>query len=260
MRVIATPLRNKYDHVSYILACEEKGEALALDPYDIEVTLEVAAANNLAITQILSTHEHWDHAGRNEQLRAATGAKVLACKWAAGVIEHLDSYLVEGDEVRVGSSGALEVIETPGHTMTHICLLGSDADGPFLLSGDTLFGAGVGNCNFGGHAPTLFQTVGKLLSRLAPGTKIYPGHDYLRRNLEFALTLEPGNAAIQELRAAIELDAEQLRFTRLSEELEVNPFMRLDSSTVRDALFPGDARPREAEEVFLEIRRLRDAW
>jgi hydroxyacylglutathione hydrolase len=258
MQVIATPLRNKYDHVSYVLACEETGQALALDPYDIDVTLQVAAERGLAITQILSTHEHWDHAGRNEQLRAATGAKVLACKWAAGVIEHLDGYLVEGDVVHVGSSGALEVIETPGHTMTHICLLGSDFEGPFLLSGDTLFGAGVGNCTFGGHAPTLFRTVDKLRTRLAPNTRIFPGHDYLRRNLEFARTLEPENAAIDALHLELEGTTE-LRFTHLSEELEINPFLRLDSAAIAHSLSKRDSDP-SAEETFLEIRRLRDAW
>lgn len=260
MTVIATPLRNKYDHVSYLLVCDETGETLALDPFDIDVTLAVAAANNLTITQILSTHEHWDHAGRNEQLRAVTGAKVLACKWAAGVIEHLDGFLVEGDIVQVGSTVTLEVIETPGHTMTHICLLGSEIEGPFLLSGDTLFGAGVGNCNFGGHAPTLYRTVGKLLARLAEETRVYPGHDYLRRNLEFALTLEPENEAIHQLRASIDMDKEKLRFTNLAEELEVNPFMRLDSIAIREALFGHEGGSREPEEAFLEIRRLRDSW
>ncbi|MEO7602405.1 MAG: hydroxyacylglutathione hydrolase C-terminal domain-containing protein [Sphingomicrobium sp.] len=259
MRVIATPLRNKYDHVSYVVACDETGEALALDPFDIEVTLSVAAAHNLTIKLILSTHEHWDHAGRNEQLRAVTGAKVLACKWAAGVIEHLDGFLVEGDVVRVGATVALEVIETPGHTMTHICLLGTDNNVPFLLSGDTLFGAGVGNCNFGGHAPTLYRTVARLLAQLAPNTVIYPGHDYLRRNLEFALTLEPQNEAIHELRSAIDVDKEQLRFTDLAEELAVNPFMRLDSAAIRKSL-PVHASEAAAEETFLKIRRLRDSW
>lgn len=260
MRVIATPLRNKYDHVSYLLACDDTGEALALDPFDVDLTVAVAAERNLTITQILSTHEHWDHAGRNEQLRSLTGAKVLACKWAAGVIEHLDGYLVEGDLVRVGNMEPLQVIETPGHTMTHICLLGSDSDGPFLLSGDTLFGAGVGNCNFGGHAPTLFQTVHKLLARLAPETTIYPGHDYLRRNLEFALCLEPENKATIALRATIDMSKEQLRFTRVLDEVEINPFMRLDSAAIREAVFEHEAPMRTGEETFLQIRRLRDAW
>ncbi|HUE78748.1 MAG TPA: hydroxyacylglutathione hydrolase [Sphingomicrobium sp.] len=260
MTVIATPVHNKYDHISYLLACDVTGEALALDPFDVELTLRVAADHKLSITQILSTHEHWDHAGRNEQVRGATGARVLACKWAAGMIEHLDGYLVEGDVVQVGNSLSLEVIETPGHTMTHICLLGTDGDEPFLLSGDTLFGAGVGNCNFGGHAPTLYHTVSKLLARLAPDTRIYPGHDYLRRNLEFALTLEPENPAIHELRAAIDSDVDKLRFTNVAEELAVNPFMRLESSAIRKSLSGQETSELVGEAAFLEIRTRRDAW
>lgn len=261
MTVIATPLHNKYDHISYVVACGESGEALALDPFDVELTLRVAEENKLTITQILSTHEHWDHAGRNEQLRSATGARVLGCKWAAGMIEHLDGFLVEGDVVEVGSSVRLEVIETPGHTMTHICLLGSDEAGPFLLSGDTLFGAGVGNCNFGGHAPTLYETVRKLLDRLPPDTRILPGHDYLRRNLEFALQLEPENGAARDLHDQLSAAPVTPRFTDVAQELEINPFLRLGSPAIRAALTPSETPTDSSEEqIFLAIRRLRDTW
>ena len=260
MTVIATPLRNKYDHISYIVACMESREALALDPFDIDLTLQVANDRGLAITQILSTHEHWDHAGRNEQLRARTSAKVLGSKWAAGVIEHLDTYLVEGDQVQIGSSVTLEVIETPGHTMTHISLLGDEDGRPILLCGDTLFGAGVGNCSYGGHGPTLFETVQKLRARLGENTRLCPGHDYLRRNLDFALALEPGNQAAAALRRSLGEAPSEVRFTTIGEEAEINPFFRLASPELRRRLSEREDEIQHDCDVFLAVRRRRDAW
>lgn len=259
MPVLVTPLANAYSHISYLVHCDATGEAAAIDPFDVELTLEAARSRGLRITQIINTHEHWDHAGRNEEVRAATGAKVLAAKWAAGVIERIDTYLAAGDMVRVGSAHELEVIETPGHTMTHISLLGEEGGSPFLLCGDTLFGAGVGNCAYGGHAPTLFRTVESLRARLDPETLLYPGHDYLKKNLGFTLAHEPGNEAAKRL---VSEAGQELRFTRLRDELQINLFFRLDSSEVRGRLIEDGQVSSGAgpEELFLALRRLRDSW
>ena len=259
MTLLATPVGNTFSHISYLLFCPDTGEAAAIDPFDIDLTLETARSHRLRITRIVNTHEHWDHAGRNDQLRAATGAKVLAAKAAAGVIEHIDETLRDGDRIDVGTSQTLEVMETPGHTMTHISLLGEEAGAPYLLCGDTLFGAGVGNCGFGGHAPTLFQTIGKLRSRLSPDTRLYPGHDYLARNLEFTLHHEPSNQAAQTM---VEPARKQVLFTTIGEELEINLFLRLDSEEMLDSLVAQGYIPPEAngESVFLALRRLRDSW
>lgn len=258
MAVVTTPLRNAYSHISYLVICPEAGEALALDPFDVNTTQRVAQEHGVRITQILSTHEHWDHAGRNEELRARTNARVLASKSAAGAIEKLDEKLSEGDRVAVGSSVALDVLETPGHTMTHISLLGHDEEQPYLLCGDTLFGAGVGNCGYGGHAPTLYETVQKLRSTLSPDTRIYPGHDYLVRNLEFALSVEPENATVAKLHRHASGTAGALQFTTIADETQINPFMRLDSLQIRKSVDASDGM--SDKDVFLRVRALRDVW
>jgi hydroxyacylglutathione hydrolase len=259
MPVIATPVGNRYDHVSYLVSCPATGEATAIDPFHLDLVLDTARANGLAITQIVNTHEHWDHAGRNDRLRAETGARVLAPKAAAGVIEHVDAMLVEGSEIAVGERHRLRVLETPGHTMTHVSLLGEDEGVPFLLCGDTLFGAGVGNCGYGGHVGTLFATVERLAAQLAPETLLYPGHDYLARNLEFTLSVEPGNARAQ---ALLEPARARTLFTTIADEREISLFFRLDAETVRRGLHesaglePGASR----EEVFAALRAMRDRW
>jgi hydroxyacylglutathione hydrolase len=256
MPLLATATGNAFAHVAYLAWCADTGEAAAIDPYSIDLVLETARANGLTVTHIVNTHEHWDHAGRNAQLRGATGAQVLAPKAAAGVIETIDRTLAEGDEIAIGTGCRLRVIEMPGHTMTHIGLLG-EGEGwgggePFLLCGDTLFGAGVGNVGYGGHGPTLFATVDRLRRTLDPRTRLYPGRDYLARNLAFTLRHEPDNRAA---RALLETIGATPRFTTMAEEEEINLFFRLDRPAVRAAF---DQADREAR--FLAIRRARDLW
>src|SRR5215468_1075302 len=63
---------------NYLVACEETGEALAIDPLDHQKCLAATRAKGWTIRQILNTHEHRDHTGSNQQVIAATGALVLA--------------------------------------------------------------------------------------------------------------------------------------------------------------------------------------
>jgi hydroxyacylglutathione hydrolase len=260
MALLVRPVGNEYAHLSYLAYCTRTGDAAAIDPYHVEVTLETARAHGLRITTIVNTHEHWDHAGRNEAVSRETGARVLAPKAAMGVIETIDTKLGEGDTVLIGETCAFTILFTPGHTMTHIALLGAHDDGtPFLLCGDTLFGAGVGNCGYGGHAPTLYETVGRLRAELDPRTILYPGHDYLARNLAFTLEHEPDNEAAA---ALIGPAGAGLRVTNMAEEAAINLFFRPDCPSVRSALLrKGAIGPAaDRQEIFLALRRLRDAW
>src|SRR6202030_4388946 len=86
---------------------------------------------------------------------------------------------------------------------THICLW-SHGDPPALFCGDTLFNAGAGNCHNGGHPSELYGTFANQLSRLPEATLIYPGHDYIARNLAFTLDREPDNARAKAMLPAIE--------------------------------------------------------
>lgn len=259
MPVLATSVGNAYNHISYLVFCPETGEAAAIDPFHVELTLETARAHGLVITQIVNTHEHWDHAGRNDQLHAATAAKVLVPKAAVGVVETFDAMLAEGGIVQVGTSHALRVLETPGHTMTHISLLGELNGEPFLLCGDTIFGAGVGNCGYGGHVATLFGTIERLRGELAPATRLYPGHDYLARNLEFTLSLEPSNARA---RALLPDSRQAAMFTTMGDEQEINLFFRLDSDELKQSLAQSMLIAPDASraQVFATLRRARDRW
>src|SRR5438445_7145228 len=103
-----------------------------------------------------------------------------------------------GDVVKVGKTVELEVMDTPGHTMCHVCLR-SHTDQPALFCGDTLFNAGAGNCHNGGHPNELYNTFASQLSKLPDTTLVYPGHDYIVNNLRFTLAREPDNAKAKEM-------------------------------------------------------------
>ena len=254
---------NDYRNFNYLIACPETGEALAIDPLAHELCLAVARERGWEITQILNTHEHFDHTGGNAALAAATGAKILAHANAKDSIDDMERGLAAGDVVRVGRTVELLALDTPGHTMSHICLL-SRTEQPALFCGDTLFNAGAGNCHHGGHPAELYRTFAEQLARLADDTLIYPGHDYIANNLKFTLDREPDNAAARDLLARIaHQDPARALVTTLGQEQGINTFFRLDSPTViarlREA-FPDLGERPDPKTVFLRLRELRNHW
>lgn len=254
---------NAYRNFHYLIACPETGEALAVDPLDWRKCLAAAEQRGWQITQILNTHEHRDHTGGNEGLRTATGAKVLAHEQAASRIGGVDVGLAQGDIVRVGRTVEMECLDTPGHTLSHICLF-AFAEEPVLFSGDTLFNAGAGNCHNGGAPERLYDTFVTQLARLPEETQLFPGHDYMARNLQFTLDREPDNADAREMLEVASLhDAEHASVTTIGEEKKVNVFFRLQNPVVIAKLrerFDDLPEQPDARTVFLKLRELRNQW
>lgn len=254
---------NAYRNFNYLIVCPESGEALAIDPLDHRKCLATAKDKGWTITQVLNTHEHGDHTGGNKAVIAATGARLLAHKNARNAIPGMDQGLDAGDVVKVGRSVELEALDTPGHTMSHVCLL-SRTDQPALFCGDTLFNAGAGNCHNGGHPNELYGTFADQLSRLPDDTLIYPGHDYIANNLKFTLDREPDNQKAASLLGDAEnQDPAQAMVSTLALEKEINTFFRLHNPTViarlREA-FPDLPDEPDPKTVFLKLRELRNSW
>ena len=254
---------NAYRNFNYLIACPETGDALAIDPLDFNKCLATAEQNGWNITQILNTHEHGDHTGGNKAMVKATGAKIIAHANAKGRIPNMDRGVGAGDVIKVGKAVDLECLDTPGHTMSHICLL-SKTDQPALFSGDTLFNAGAGNCHNGGHPNELYETFANQLEKLPEDTLIYPGHDYLVNNLQFTLDREPDNAVAQQMLQNYEnQDPADALVTTLAQEREINTFFRLNSPSVVARLqeqFPEIGNSPDERAVFLKLRELRNSW
>jgi hydroxyacylglutathione hydrolase len=254
---------NAYRNFNYLIACPQTGEALAIDPLDHEKTLATARLRGWQITQILNTHEHHDHTGGNEAVVAATGAKVIAHHKAGGKIAGVDRGVKAGDVIKVGKTVELECLDTPGHTMCHICLR-SHTDEPALFSGDTLFNAGAGNVHNGGGIDELYATFADQLARLPDNTRVYPGHDYIATNLKFTLAREPDNTAAQALLSTVtDHDPATSIVTTLKDEKQHNTFFRLTSPGVIARLresFPDLPEQPDAKTVFMKLRELRNKW
>jgi len=252
---------NSLRNYCHLIICEETNETIILDPLDVDKCLAEAERLSCNITKIINTHEHFDHIEGNPGIVEATGAKIHAHMNALESIPNVDVGLSAGDAITVGTTVRLRVLDTPGHTMAHVCLL-SELGDPVLFCGDTLFNASAGNCSFGGDVHKMYRTFVDQLAVLPDNTAIYPGHDYIVNNLNFSLSMEANNAFARELLAEVDVQSpEQRTVTTMAIEKKMNPFFRLDNKEIINTLKEQCADLKEdAESVFVGLRGLRDNW
>ncbi len=238
-----SPLRN----FSYIVHGGD-GYAYVIDPYDSQQIVAALTSKRLRARAIINTHEHWDHIRGNAALRRQTGCEVWAHAGARHAIPDIDRVLAQDDVIAFTSRQALKVLDTPGHTFAHVCLLAVEEGRPTgIFCGDTLFNAGVGNCRHGGDAKTLASTLRRKFYALPDDVCVYPGHEYWENNLRFTLSVEPDNLHVQALLARVARG--ETPHSTIALERRVNPFLR--------SLAQGG---EEAEANFLRLRALRDRW
>ena len=242
---------NDLRNFSYLIFDDETGESWVIDPYEAGPIIDTIKKNHLDLRGILNTHQHFDHIRGNGELIETFKTKVKTLR--------------NKEAVQLNQTHALETLDTPGHTMDHqVFFLTSKNEKKALFSGDTLFNAGVGNCKNGGDIGELFKTTMNLKD-LPGNLLLYPGHDYIQRNLEFAATIEPENNVVKEkLREVKDEDVLNRRPRTLNEEFKVNPFFRLDSGEIREK-FKSDLNSVEDEslirrDLFTKLRSLRDRW
>ena len=243
------------DNYGYLIRCSETGACAVIDTPEAGKILSESKAVGWDIQEIWNTHHHWDHAGGNDEIRAATGASVIAPAAEAATIGHVDREVEHGDMVTLGNQRA-KVIDVGGHTLGHIAYWFEDADVAFV--GDSLFALGCGRMFEG--TPQQMQASLSRLRDLPPQTVIYCAHEYTQANARFALSVDPDNAALQSYAAKV--DAKRARGeptvpTVLAAELEANPFLRWDDPALRAHL---GLKAAPDWEVFAEVRRRKDSF
>ena len=145
-------------------------------------------------------------------------------------IQGLTRQAKDADELPLGTGIRVKCLHTPCHTSGHMSYLATASDGSAaVFTGDILFVGGCGRF-FEGTPEQMLQSA-KTLGALAPETKVFCGHEYTGKNLEFAFDVDPENPAVIAKRTWAEATRAKGGRTvpsTIGEELTYNPFMRVD--------------------------------
>ena len=203
-----------------ILWCERTKKAAVVDPGgDLDRILATVAELGVTVEKILITHGHIDHAGGTAKLARELGVPIEGPQeedrfWIEGMPQQSkmfgfpdvesfepDRGLHDGDTVTVGEQ-TLKVIHTPGHTPGHVVFVHEGAR--LAIVGDVLFAGSIGRTDLpGGDPEAMAVTLRERVLTLPDTAAVLPGH---------------GGT------------------TSMARERAVNPFLRLDSPSLRTAL------------------------
>lgn len=163
---------------TYLLGCEETGQAILIDPVLDTVERDLQAINDLGMTlkATLETHVHADHLTGAKRLKKRTDCQI-ACP-AMLSLPCADVGIVEGKPFNFGSV-QLHPLFTPGHTDHHHAYMIENAMQKLLFTGDALLIEACGRTDFqSGDAGDLYNSIHNKLFSLPDETLVYPGHDY----------------------------------------------------------------------------------
>ncbi len=257
MKIIPIPCLT--DNYAYLLICENSGQAAVIDPSESGPVLDAAHLAGVNIIAILNTHHHYDHTGGNQGLLDnRPEIEVFAFEGDRGRITGQTHFLHDKQRFSIGQIQG-SVIHNPGHTSGAISYHFEDA----AFTGDTLFAAGCGRI-FEGTAAEMFTSLNQKIGSLPEATRLFFGHEYTEKNLNFALTVEPNNPQISLRLEKTRQWRQQGQFTTpstLQEERQTNPFLRCSVPAVIQA-----ARRQEPQmdtnpiEVFRVLRAWKDTF
>ena len=108
----------------------------------------------------------------------------------------------------------------------------------------------------------MHESVLKLKS-LPVNTKIYAGHEYTQSNLQFAMEVEPLNQKLisryNDVQNLLNKGIPTLP-TTLELELEVNPFLRCQTSEVQKSVVNKFNTSNHEDEIFKALRQWKDNY
>jgi hydroxyacylglutathione hydrolase len=186
---------DKLAQASYLIACQESGTAVIVDPLrDPERYLKAAEYEKVRITDVTETHIHADFVSGARDLAKAAGAKLHVSDmggrdWKYESLPDDADLLRDGSTINIGRV-RIDVMHTPGHTPEHLTFLVTDcatADAPVgALTGDFIFVGDVGRPDLleraAGIAGTkensardLFHSIQRFKS-LPDYLQLWPGH------------------------------------------------------------------------------------
>ncbi|MBV5257769.1 hydroxyacylglutathione hydrolase [Synechococcus moorigangaii CMS01] len=259
MEIVRLPAFN--DNYIFVLVNPATRECVVVDPGDRLVVLDYLHQENLTLTAILITHHHADHVGGNRQL---LGHFPTAAVYGSAV--DLEKGRIPGQTVGLGAGDRLtifdhtaEILFVPGHTQGHIAYYfppiaaGQAGD---LFCGDTLFANGCGRL-LEGTPDQLFASLQQICT-LPDDTKIWCAHEYTLKNIQFSLTVNPENEALQARLRRVQTQRQQQEPTIptvLGLEKQTNPFLRCG-----DRQLQANLKTTDALRTFIKLRGKRDLF
>jgi len=241
------------DNYSYLLKDDQTNTVAIIDPSEFGPCEEKIDKKYKKLDFILITHHHFDHVGGNTELKKKYGSKILGFEKDEKRIPGIDILLKDGQDFKMGNLN-FKIIFIPGHTSGHIAFYFEKEK--VVFTGDTLFSLGCGRV-FEGTNKQMFESLNKIKS-LPKDTKVYCGHEYTKKNLEFCLKFNPGNNHLKDKEKFIEASMREKKPTipsTINDEILTNIFLRYDDPAVKEAL---NLKKGTDLEIFTKLRDLKD--
>ena len=251
MKIEIIPCLN--DNYSYLIHDEISNTVAIVDPSEFIPCDTIICKNYKKLDFILNTHHHYDHVGGNEELKKKYNSKVLGFENDKNRIPQIDTVLKDNQEFKIGTLN-FTTIFIPGHTRGHVAFYFKKER--VVFSGDTLFSLGCGRV-FEGTYKQMFQSLNKL-KNLPGETKVYCGHEYTFKNLEFCLKFNPNNDFLKKKKDDIKLSLKNKKPTipsTIADEIKANIFFRVNDPDVKKAI---NLENSPDIEIFTKLRDLKD--
>ena len=231
LRIHQFPALDHNRNYGFLLHDDASGRTACIDTPELDPILAALDTTGWTLTEIWNTHHHFDHVGANAELADRFDLEIVGNADDARRLPGQTRGVRGGDTFRFGEH-PVHVLDTPGHTLGHICYHVPDAHGGdgAAFVGDTLFVMGCGRL-FEGTPEQMHGSLAKLAA-LPPATRLYCAHEYTLSNAEFAVTVSDNPAmlrAIEEARA-LRGRGEPTVPTTVERELATNPFVRAGSA------------------------------
>jgi hydroxyacylglutathione hydrolase len=239
------------DNYSYLIHEEKTNTVAIVDPSEFEPCDKVIKNKYKKLDYILNTHHHYDHVGGNKKLKKKYGSTVLGFEGDKERIPLIDKFLNNNQNFKIGNLNFL-VIFVPGHTNGHVAFYSKSEK--IIFTGDTLFSLGCGRV-FEGTNEQMFNSLNEF-KKLPPDTKVYCGHEYTKKNLDFCLTYDQNNKVLQKKGDWINLNTTTIP-SSIGEELKTNIFLRCNEPSIKNALNLNNSSDLE---IFVKLRNLKDAF